>query len=108
VPRPPPGTIFHPSTEWVRRHDVFHDALVAACGSRWLIEFCGHLRDQAYRYRKTTSEERVDASLKEHAAIMKAALDRDADAAVSLLVAHFRATAEITLRRYRNSDAKRE
>lgn len=105
---PPVGTIFHPAIEWVRRHDMFHDALIAACGSRWLIEFCAHLRAQAYRYRRTATEELGSASLGEHEAIMKAAIDRDADKAVALLSAHYWAIAEVTLRRYETGELPRK
>jgi len=105
--RPAAGTMFRPANEWVRRHDLFHDSLISACGSRWLREFCSHLRDQAYRYRRTTSEERTAGSLVEHEMIMKAALNREADRAVQLLAEHYRTTAEITLRRYRTMDDRK-
>ncbi len=99
TPRPPAGTVYRPDTEWVLLHNAFHDALIGACGSRWLLDFCRHLRDQAYRYRRVTSEERARVSVKEHEAIMKATLARDPDMASALLSAHYRKTAELTLRR---------
>ena len=38
--------------EWERRHREFHAALIAACGSPWLLHFCGLLWDQFDRYRR--------------------------------------------------------
>ncbi|HMN70572.1 MAG TPA: FCD domain-containing protein [Rhodoblastus sp.] len=82
--------------EWEAAHRVFHSALIAACGSRWLIGYCEQLFDMADRYRhlSRTPAARSDRGPHEHRAIMEATLARDADRAASLLCEHFRKTAD--------------
>ncbi len=79
---------------WIARHRVFHRALVNACGSPWLLGFRDVLQEQSERYRRLSIRETgksrdVEA---EHAAIVHAALRRDAEAAVAALTAHFLTT----------------
>lgn len=84
---------------WEERHRAFHDALVANCGSRWLVGFCAQLTDRHQRYRRLAARRAFphrDVQA-EHRAILEAVLGRDADAAVARLVAHYEATAEIIL-----------
>jgi DNA-binding GntR family transcriptional regulator len=92
---------YRANPEWERRHGVFHDSLIAACGSRWLLQFCTQLRDQAYRYRHvaaaTIFPKRNERA--EHEAIMNATIDRDVENAVRLLHKHYRRTTEIILSR---------
>lgn len=82
--------------EWERTHRDFHLGLIGGCGMPMLIHFCATLHDQSDRYRrlflKTRPPQRNVAH--EHAAIMKAALDRDADTACGLLRAHSERTAK--------------
>lgn len=99
VPRPEAGSHLQPGSEWLSLHDAFHTALIAACRSRWLLEFCARMREQSYRYRREVSRERESGAHEEHAAIMEATLARDADLAVARLAAHYRLSAEITARR---------
>ena len=80
--------------EWVVRHRIFHRALVNACGSQWLLGFRDVLHEQSERYRRLSIRDAskprdVEA---EHAAIVKAVLRRDADAAVDALAKHFNVT----------------
>jgi DNA-binding GntR family transcriptional regulator len=100
---PPGGARFDRNPDWVSRHNAFHDALIGACGSTLLIEFCGQLRDRSYRYRRIVSFERKDGWLEEHRAVLSATIDRDVERAVRLLKEHYRKTAEITLRRWARS-----
>jgi DNA-binding GntR family transcriptional regulator len=90
-----PGT----TAEWEERHKEYHLALLSACGSRQLVDFCAQLHDQTLRYRNAGAmkdyRERHEAT--EHAAIVEAALGRDADKAVELLCAHYRATNDIVV-----------
>lgn len=83
--------------EWEARHRAFHLALLSGCGSRWLLQYCAQLNDQADRYRQlaivVSYPQRNE--LVEHEAIMKAATGRDADEAVSLLLAHYDRTASV-------------
>lgn len=84
------------SVEWERCHRAFHFALLSACGSQILLRFCNQLYDQNIRYRFLSSRmayPKRDIN-REHSAIMRAALDRDADAAVEALLSHYRRTGE--------------
>jgi GntR family carbon starvation induced transcriptional regulator len=88
--------------EYERRHQVFHASLVAACGSRWLLEFSDKLFELSQRFRNLSvrgalSEQRDVAT--EHAQIMQAVLDRDVTAATRLSNEHVRRTAEFVLGR---------
>src|SRR5580700_6347963 len=40
------------ATQWEAQHRRFHVALVAACGSAWLLRFWNTLADHSERYRK--------------------------------------------------------
>jgi DNA-binding GntR family transcriptional regulator len=79
---------------WERANAAFHEALVAACGSRWLLRVRGQLNDQYARFRRASiGRDRVRRDLAaEHAAIAEAALARDAGKVCDLTEAHFRAT----------------
>ena len=85
--------------EWEKRHREFHLTLISACNSSLLLGYCAQLQEQALRYRNLTAvvayRERHEND--EHAAIRDAALDRDADLAVKLLIAHFRVTGDIVV-----------
>lgn len=100
-PRPAGGAARKADPAAMRLHGDFHSALVAACGSRWLVRFCGQLADQAHRHRLGLTGAGARIAAREHEAILKAALARDAKAAADLLVAHHRATLEETLRKAR-------
>jgi len=83
--------------DWEVLHRAFHLALIGACGSRWLISYCEQLNDLADRYRqlavRVTYPRRDE--LDEHKAIMDAAVNRDPERAVEVLMDHYRRTAEI-------------
>lgn len=78
-------------------HREFHTALVAACGSRWLVEYCRQLFDYAerYRYIARLSGAQRPRQIDEHQQIADATVRRDAPRAVALLNAHFRTTADL-------------
>ncbi len=80
--------------EWEKLHHAFHMTLLAPCGSSILMEYCEHLFTQSIRYRQIAGllELSVRDPQAEHAEIAKAVLERDADAAVALLCAHYRRT----------------
>ncbi len=97
--RLPEGDTYAENPVWESRHRQLHHALLAACGSRWLLRFCEQLADQWYRYRqlvvvRSLRERDVPA---EHQAIVSAALARDAEQACHLLTEHYRATAALLL-----------
>jgi GntR family transcriptional regulator, carbon starvation induced regulator len=69
----------------------FHNALIANCGSKWLLVFHGVMYDQSLRYRmlafKVTDFPR-EQSRREHKEILDAALARDGGRLAKLLSAH--------------------
>lgn len=83
-----------PSEREARNTD-FHDALVSACGSRWLLELRGIVYDQHRRYRYLAFEHYSGSRdlAKEHRGIFDAALKRDPARAKKLVAEHIRATA---------------
>ncbi len=81
---------------WEIAHRDFHRALISACPSTYLLNFCAQLYDLAVRYRNVASlaaypERQVED---EHSQIAEAALARDAARAEHLLVDHYRKTGE--------------
>ena len=89
---------------WELRHRSFHHALVAGCGSPWLLRLHGQLVDQSERYRKIRilhhleSQAQVRDVNAEHQAVMDAVLRRDAAQAVALMTQHLVATSDATAR----------
>jgi len=85
---------FVANQEWERCHKAFHMALISASGSSILLNFCDQLYDQNIRYRHVAGKVAYPKRniTREHRAIMEAALDRDAAAAVASLLDHYRAT----------------
>jgi GntR family carbon starvation induced transcriptional regulator len=88
---------FEINPDWEARHRAFHMALVSNCGSRWLLQYCAQLNDQADRYRQLAIGVAYPGrnELGEHEVIKDAALAGDADAAVAALDAHYQRTAAI-------------
>jgi GntR family carbon starvation induced transcriptional regulator len=86
------------AAQWETQHRRFHFALVAACGSDWLLRFWNLLADHSERYRKIrllnhrVEEAQVRDVNAEHAAIMDAAVSRDITRANALMDAHLLAT----------------
>jgi DNA-binding GntR family transcriptional regulator len=95
APVPRPGDSGAHFEAWRARHRHFHFALVSACGSPWLLRFRDTLYEQSERYRFLAHGVRPRAVGIEHATIARAALERDADAAVRALSGHLALTAEI-------------
>ena len=80
-------------------HTAFHAAVVGACDSRWLLTLREMLSVQQERYRWLSwpfAKKKRDLA-KEHAAIAKAALDRDVSLTVTLMTEHLQTTARIIL-----------
>jgi len=92
----PLSTDGKPKAERELAHRVFHNALIGACGSKWLMDFCEQLFDAADRYRFLSRRQYGVAAKRpdDHREIMEAALRRDADEAVRLLKHHFQQTLE--------------
>jgi GntR family carbon starvation induced transcriptional regulator len=91
------------SDEWVGLHRTFHRTLIAGCGSDWLLRFHDLLFDQTERYRQlSTAFEQIDRmrtrdTPAEHAAIVRAAVARDAKTAARLLEQHYLTTANLVI-----------
>lgn len=84
---------------WEREHGRLHAVLLAACGSPLLLRFHAMLFDQSERYRRLAAAYGQPARdiHGEHAALVKAALDRDAERACALLTEHIALTTERVL-----------
>jgi len=89
----------HTSPEWEEHHREFHLALISACDSDILIDFCSDLHQRSFRYRNLAEvvEYRDRHELEEHDELQQAVLNRDADLAVKLLKKHYRITSDILL-----------
>lgn len=76
--------------EWEIRNRAFHEALIAACPSRWIRHFQHILYQQSERYRRISMFRQPIARdiHAEHQALFEAALARDATRASSILSEH--------------------
>ena len=83
--------------EWEAANRDFHDALVAACPSRWLHRFRRLLQDQSRRYRHVSLLESASYRevQREHDALKEATLARALPEALDLAEAHIRTTASL-------------
>ena len=85
--------------DWSELHRVFHAALLAGCGSRWLMDFNDLLFDCAERYRNLLA---VIGAVRdvhsEHRAIAEAAIERKTALAIGLLNDHYEKTSGTLLR----------
>jgi len=89
----------HTSPEWEEHHREFHLALISACNSDILINFCSELHQRSFRYRNLAEvvAYRDRHELEEHDELQQAVLNRDADLAVELLMKHYAITSDILL-----------
>jgi DNA-binding GntR family transcriptional regulator len=83
--------------EWERTHKLFHMTLLSSAPSKTLLQFCDQLHDRLNRYRSFAA---VGASAprdwkSEHDLIAEAAIDHEADLAVSRLMDHYSRTTGI-------------
>jgi DNA-binding GntR family transcriptional regulator len=87
------------------RNRDFHDALVAACGSAWLMRLREILyaHSQRYRLRSLIAGATRDTP-KEHRMMRDATLARDADKAARLVEQHFGTTLAIFLQEQERGD----
>ncbi|HTZ81156.1 MAG TPA: GntR family transcriptional regulator [Stellaceae bacterium] len=76
----------------------FHAALIANCGSRWLVQLHRMMYDQSLRYRMLAFQVKDfprEQSRREHREILDAALARDAERLAAVLSAHVTKGAEL-------------
>ena len=84
------------SAEWEHAHKRFHMSLLSACKSQFLIGYCAQLYDLNIRYRNLAGSVAYPSRnvAAEHQAICDAALARDREHAVELLVDHYTSTGD--------------
>lgn len=90
---------------FAEQHRLFHEALVAACPSAYLLRFREHLYGLSERYRNLAVERYASDHtrrdlLAEHRAIAEAVVARRTEEACALLAAHLRETADTLLESY--------
>jgi DNA-binding GntR family transcriptional regulator len=91
-----------PSAAWYGAHNHFHDTIVSACDSPWLLKLREQLYVQGERYRLIAAslihhdERNLD---NEHEQLLEAITRRDADLTVQLIERHFFVTAQGLLER---------
>lgn len=90
---------------FAQHHRAFHESLVAACPSRYLLDFRERLYALTARYRNLAAEgyaaRRAERDIAgEHQALAEAVVARRADTACALLAEHIDATAQTLLSAY--------
>ena len=87
------------SDAWEAANAEFHATMIAACGSKWLLQMSDHLQDMCERYRRSSISQSIRKTGngkrdvgKEHAAISNAVLARDARLACQLTESHYMKT----------------
>ena len=73
---------------WKRYDWQFHQSLIAACGSKTLVETHAAVFDRYIRYQMLALSHRGTISADEHRALLDCALARDAARARAVLIAH--------------------
>jgi DNA-binding GntR family transcriptional regulator len=86
--------------QWETWHRAYHGALIRACASPILLQFCSQLHDLSDRYRRLfLSAHDFDRDVPgEHRKITEATLARDAATACELLKRHIERTGQNVLR----------
>jgi GntR family carbon starvation induced transcriptional regulator len=79
-------------TEWPRRHQAFHEALVSACGSPRLLHLRRQLFDQFTRYQRIAPRHfwRSAGNDTEHKKLLEAALAHDVKKCAAMVGAHIK------------------
>ena len=85
------------TAEWETAHSEYHIALLSACRSDILLDFCRQLHERTLRYRSLVAvvEYRNIHECSEHQKIQKAVLARDQEKAIEMLHAHYMVTLDI-------------
>lgn len=92
------------SFEWERRHRNFHEALISACPSLWLLHFDRLLVYQFDRYRRmvTLKAGTTRASREQEQALVEAVLARNSKKAIRILCTHIDHSAAMIMRLLRD------
>ncbi len=102
-----PGDPQRLNEAWSAAHAAYHEALVGACDSPWLLRLRGILYAQSERYRRLSvplAEIARDLN-REHQEIMEAALARDAERTKTLMTQHIELTTRVLLEQSWPADA---
>jgi DNA-binding GntR family transcriptional regulator len=86
------------TNEWAEAHEAFHAALFSGCENNRLLAITQMLATEAALYRRWSPpfESNRDVAA-EHAALVEATIERDADKAADLLIAHIAHTAQLLI-----------
>ena len=85
---------------WVEAHNAFHRALLSGCRNQRLLSIALSVRDASVLYQRWTrsvGRDRDRDAAAEHRDMLRAALARDPDRAVTALRAHIDRTAAVLL-----------
>lgn len=94
------------AAEWDTQNQAFHNALIAACGNKWLLNFRKMLHDQSNRYLRIAITDRTvprDVHA-EHEAIFKATLARDREGVAELMAHHIDRTVNVISQKLEDQD----
>lgn len=99
LPLHDPANTDRANPAWNAAHKRYHEALVAACDSPWMLRLREMLFVQAERYRVATLPyDRQSRDLEgEHRALAQATIGRDAPAALQILRDHLNKTRQILM-----------
>jgi GntR family carbon starvation induced transcriptional regulator len=100
----PSSRVNDPAHEWERRHRNFHQSLISACPSSWLLHFDWLLVLQFDRYRRLVilNAGSTRTGRQQEQALVDAALARDARTASQVLCAHIDDSAAQIVRQLRD------
>ncbi len=99
TPEREPDDLERMGEAWSAAHAAYHEALVAACDSPWLLRLRAILYAQSERYRRLSvplAEVARDLN-REHQDLMEAALARDAGRTRALMAQHIDLTTRVLL-----------
>lgn len=87
---------------WEEANREFHEALVSACNSHWILNFRQIIYDQAVRYRRFVAldEEQERGAHIEHSQMFDAATQRDIQKICELAEAHAERSYNLTANRF--------
>ncbi|NKB50150.1 MAG: GntR family transcriptional regulator [Alphaproteobacteria bacterium] len=87
---------------WEQANENFHDTLVSACTSKWLLNFRQIVYDQAARYRRLVilNDEQEQGAHEEHRQMLAAAKARDVEESCRLADAHAERTFNLMADRF--------
>lgn len=80
---------------WARSHANFHEVLISACASPWILTLLSTVHSHTERYRVLAAVTGARDPHSEHIAIYTAALERDPDRAAAALELHLDRTVEL-------------